>query len=282
MTSLGGSLEPLGLDTHSKAFMQSDSMTWSTKKGEERMNSREVSTNYRRTAIIVGVLFVIATAFLFIGQAVYSPYLETADYLELAYPNRGIAAAGILLEFACILAIPLIAVFAFPLLRRFNEPFALAYVGFRLFEAVLYVAVLIISLSLISVSQHYLTGSGLESPYFQELGAVLQSVSGWIFSIYLLIFGFGALIFYSVLYQSRLVPRWISVWGFLAAAFILVGGVLDLTGFVGQGAGPAFELIFAPPIAINEMVLAAWLIIKGFNPKTLVSDPDIALAVEVA
>jgi hypothetical protein len=250
--------------------------------GEKRMNAKEEATNYRRTAIIVGVLFVIATVFLFIGQAVYGPYLETPDYLDMAYPNRVIAAAGILLEFACILAIPLIAVFAFPVLRKFNEPFALAYVGFRLFEAVLYVAVLIISLSLISVSQHYLTGSGLEIAYFQELGAVLQSVSGWTFSIYLLIFGFGALFFYSVLYQSRLVPRWISAWGFLGAAFILVGGVLDLTGIAGQGSGPAFELIFAPPIAINEMVLAAWLILKGFSPAALAADHAHGPAVEAA
>lgn len=111
---------------------------------------------------------------------------------------------------------------------------------------------------------------------------MIQSISSRIFSIYLLIFGFGALFFYSVLYQSRVVPRWISAWGFLAAAFILVGGALDLTGIVGQSSGVGFELIFAPPIAINEMVLAVWLIAKGFNPAALGGDPAHASAVGVA
>lgn len=250
-------------------------------KGDETMTFTEGTDDYRRTAIVVGVLFIIATAFLFIGQAVYGPYLESPQYLELAFPNRQVSAIGILLEFACILAIPLIPVFLFPILRAHNEPFALAYVGFRWFEAVLYVLILISSLSLISVSEQYLNGSGTDASIFQEIGSALQSVSGWTFSIYLLIFGFGALFLYAVLYQARLVPRWISAWGFLAAAFILVGGALDMIDVVGQISQAGFELIFAPPIAINEMVLAVWLIVKGFNSPTTAPDPSRAATASV-
>jgi hypothetical protein len=61
----------------------------------------------RKTAIIVGVLFIIATLFLFVGEAFYQPVLLSPDYLETAYPNRMIATLGIQVEFACVLAIPL-------------------------------------------------------------------------------------------------------------------------------------------------------------------------------
>ena len=54
----------------------------------------------RKTAIIVGVLFIIATLFLFVGEAIYGPVLLSPDYLENAYSNRTIAILGILLEFA--------------------------------------------------------------------------------------------------------------------------------------------------------------------------------------
>ena len=83
---------------------------------------------------IVGILFIIATAFLFVGGAFYGPVLETPDYLEVAYPNRISATIGVLIELSCIIAIPLIPVFAFPVLRKHSETLALGYVVFRFFK----------------------------------------------------------------------------------------------------------------------------------------------------
>ena len=84
------------------------------------------SKTYHKTAIIVGVLFIIATAFLFIGGAFYGPVLDTPDFLEVAYPQRIQAVIGILIEFVCVLAIPLIAIFAFPVLKRYSLPLAIS------------------------------------------------------------------------------------------------------------------------------------------------------------
>ena len=221
---------------------------------------------HRKTAIVVGVLFIIATAFLFIGEAVYEPILESPDYLDIAYPNRMTVIIGILLEFACVLAIPLIAVFLFPVLRKHNEALALGYVVFRFFEAVLFVGDEINELSLISVSQDYLNRGEMDASYFQNTGSLIQSEISWTFSIYVIVFAIGALMFYSVLYKSRLTPRFISAWGFLAAALILIGVVLNMFELEVISSGVGFELIFAAPIAVNEMVLAIWLIVKGFNP----------------
>lgn len=76
---------------------------------------------------------------------------------------------------------------------------------------------------------------------------------------------------YSVLYKSKLVPRFISVWGFIAAIALLTGSVLAnidmFTGISELG----LNLIFATPIAVNEMVLAIWLIFKGFNSDAIAS-----------
>ena len=74
--------------------------------------------------------------------------------------------------------------------------------------------------------------------------------------------------FYSVLYSSRLVPRFISVWGLIAAALLLVGALLVMLEMDQALPSGTFELIFAMPIAVNEMVLAGWLILKGFNQPT--------------
>jgi hypothetical protein len=69
--------------------------------------------------------------------------------------------------------------------------------------------------------------------------------------------------FYYLLYRSKLIPRWLSVWGLIGAALVLAVGVL---GMFGHSA-----MILWLPLAVNEMVLAVWLIVKGFNPSAIAS-----------
>jgi hypothetical protein len=163
----------------------------------------------RKTAIIVGVLFIIATAFLFIGEAFYKPILSSPDYLDLAYPNRTTVTIGILLEFMIVLAIPLIPVFLFPVLKHHNEALALGYVVFRLLEAVILISVAEINkLSLIGVSQEYLNQEGMDAAYFQHIGSAIQAENYWGDTtglIYNIVFIIGALMLYSVFYQSKLI-----------------------------------------------------------------------------
>jgi hypothetical protein len=228
---------------------------------------------FRKNAIIVGILFIIATVFLFIGEAVYGPILDSPDYLEIAYPNRVTAVVGMLLEFACVIAIPLIPVFMYPVLKEHSEPLALGYVGFRLFEAVLFVITEINELSLINVSEGYLNSGEAGASYFQNLGRSIQAENMWIFLFYVLVFTIGGLIFYSALYKSRVVPRFISIWGLIAAALLLVGTVLLMLEVDTGALGNVWELITAAPIAVNEMVLALWLIVKGFKPSAVAPVP---------
>ena len=235
-------------------------------------NKGQVNT-YKRNAVIVGILFIIATVFLFIGQAIYEPFLNTPETLEVAYPNRTSAVTGMLLEFSCVLAIPLIPVFMFPVLRKHAEALALGYVAFRFFETILFFIPQINTLLLINLSQGYLDLEGVDASYYQNLSSSIQAWNDWAFIFYLFFFTIGAAIFYFALYQSKLVPRFISGWGFLSAVLLLIGTVLQMfeVDFALSGAG--FQLIFAMPIAVNEMVLAVWLIVKGFNPSAIEPEP---------
>jgi hypothetical protein len=219
--------------------------------------------SYRKNAIVVGVLFIIATAFLFVGGSFYGPVLDTPNYLQVAYPNRISATIGMLIEFSCILAIPLIPVFAYPVLREQSETLALGYIVFRLFEAVLFVLVDITKLALIKVSQLYLAAESSNVAMIESIGTTIQGWNEWGWVFYVLIFAFGALIFYFTLYQSKLVPRWISIWGLIAVVLMMTSALLAM--FAVELPGPTFGLLVIP-IAAQEMVLAFWLILKGFNP----------------
>ena len=232
---------------------------------------------HRKTAIIVGVLFIFAIVMLFIGEAFYKPILDSPDYLDNAYPNRIVVIIGILLEFTGVPAVILISVFFFPILKKHNEALALGYVGFRLFEAALLSVAYISKLSLINVSQDYLNRGGVDTSYFQYIGSSIQSVNYWAGTtglIYLIVFALGSLILYSVLYQLKLVPRFISIWGFIAAIVLLTGSVLANIGMFAGISGLILELIVALPIAVAEMMLAIWLIFKGFNPSAIDSESN--------
>jgi len=77
---------------------------------------------------------------------------------------------------------------------------------------------------------------------------------------------------YAVLYRSRLIPRLISGWGFVSAVLIFIGVLLGMLEINLNFPGMLFEIIFIFPIAVQEMVMALWLIIKGFNPSVAAAD----------
>ena len=62
-----------------------------------RIEKGENMNSNRKTAIIVGVLFIFAIVMLFIGESLYKPILDSPDYLDNAYPNRIVVIIGILL-----------------------------------------------------------------------------------------------------------------------------------------------------------------------------------------
>jgi len=92
----------------------------------------------------------------------------------------------------------------------------------------------------------------------------LHDWSIWIGTV--IIFSLGSLTLNYVLYQSKLIPRWLSVWGLIGAALVLLYGMSDLFSLT---TGFSTLSVLALPIAVQEMVFAVWLIIKGFNPEII-------------
>ncbi len=153
----------------------------------------------------------------------------------------------------------------FPVLRRFNEALALAYVGFRLLEAVFLITIEGKILSLIDLSQDHQAADATNGPELQAIGDSLLAESEGIFELYVLVFTIGALIFYAMLHRTRLVPRWLSIWGFVAAAWMLAGTVLITFDTFSGTSDSMVQAVFVIPIPLNELALALWLIVKGFD-----------------
>ena len=90
-------------------------------------------------------------------------------------------------------------------------------------------------------------------------------------------FCIGGCSYYYVFYRYNLVPRWLSVWGIIA--LLLLFSAVIITLFDGEPYSVSGGLTFmAVPIAVQEMVLAVWLIVKGFNAPASALPPVPAVA----
>jgi hypothetical protein len=229
----------------------------------------------KKTARIVGLLFITATVASSLGFAILDPILNAPDILVNVSANTTQVITGVLLLLIDSAAVVGIAVMMFPILKKYNEALALGYVGFRVIEAAIIIVASIILLSLLTLSQEYVQAAAPDASYFQTLGSLLLAVWDWALLLgIMIVFGLTALILNYLLYQSELVPRWLSGWGLIGAILLLAAGLLEIFGI------NLTDLINLP-IALQEMVFAIWLIVKGFKPSAIVSESAKAAINEV-
>lgn len=212
----------------------------------------------RRTATIVGVLFIIGTAAGILSLPVMGAIFIAPDVLNMVAAQQSQVAFGALLMLVMGLALAMVPAMMFPILKRQNEPLAMGYVIFRgALETFTTLALALCWLLLIVVARQYVDPAAAVASQLGSLGPLLVEVQEPIVTVGGIVFGLDALILYSMLYQARLIPRWISVWGLVAAVATLVA---NLSAMFGSDLA-ILELLMLP----QEMVMAVWLIVKGFN-----------------
>jgi len=223
--------------------------------------------SYRKTAIIVGVLFIIATAASF-SSSVFLGALDASNYLTSISASENQVLIGMVLELIAAVSAFGTAVMLFPVLKKTMESLALGYVALRLIENIFYIVGALSIPIMLTLGQGYVAAASNAS-YYQLLGTLLLALHDWsIWMGTLIFFGLGSLTLNYLLYQSKLVPRFLSVWGLIGAALAFLFGLLSL--FILTPGFNIFTLL-AIPIAVQEMVFAVWLILKGFNPAAIAS-----------
>lgn len=226
---------------------------------------------FRKNATIAGILYILGTVAGILSLVFTGPVLEEPDYLTQISMNPNQIIIGALFVLIMGLALAMVPVVIFPVLKKFNEVLAVGYIVFRgALEGVTYLALVIGWLSLFPISQGYIIADAANAPFFQSLGDLVLKAHDQIGNVLTIVFILGALMFYSVLFQSKLVPRWLSGWGLLAAIPYFVSGVLGLFAILIPMSSTQMVLVL--PLAVQEMVLAIWLIVKGFNPSALSSE----------
>jgi hypothetical protein len=217
----------------------------------------------RKTAIIVGVLFITALlSSMLSGQFLES--INEADYLTAVSASEKQVLIGVLFMVALTISVVSIPLMMFPILKKYNESLALMYIGARIFEGFFDIVIAIGQLLLLTLSREYVNAVAPVASYFQTSGALLLALNEWASVVENFPYSLGALIFYYLLYRSKLIPRWLSGWGLIGATLMIATGLWRMYD-------PSM-IFLAIPLILNELVLAVWLITKGFNSSAIASE----------
>jgi hypothetical protein len=227
----------------------------------------------RKTAIIVGVLFIIGTVAGILSVVFTSSILYAPDYLVTVSANETQITIGALFVLIMGFSLAMIPLIMYPILKKQNEALAIGYIVFRgALETVTYIAIGVSMLLLLKLSQEFVYTGASNASYFQTLGILLLKARDLASLNTIFIFGLGALMLYYLLYQANLIPRWLSIWGFIATIAHLATGLLMIFGL--QKETSVLNTIMNFPILLQEMVMAVWLIVKGFNSTVINSMTD--------
>jgi hypothetical protein len=207
---------------------------------------------------IAGILFLIATAAGLASVALLGPAGDAGSMSEFtAHKDR--ITLGALMIVVMAAAIALIPPMLFPVLRKHNESLALGYAVTRAVEAVLLLPAAIGPLILLTLGSSASDGSR-----WQTSKALLLGYEGWGPAVSGVFFCTSVIFLNYLLYRSRLVPRWISVWALAAVVGYFADGLLVMFGAIAASS-PMHSMLIGP-LALNELVLALWLLAKGFRP----------------
>lgn len=204
---------------------------------------------YRKQAVTIGILFLVAMGSYMIGsELVISSLNNMSNFVDI---NKNLLQIGIVLEFINSAAVVAIAALLHPILKTYDETASVIYVASRAIEAVL--------LLICSACALLLT---LASPQaVQSIGTQLLAMRELLFQIAMITLGAGSIFMCRVFFNARLIPRHLAAIGIIGYIALTFSGFLGLFGYT------QFGMMLFVPGALFEVAFPLWLFWKGFRPK---------------
>ncbi len=218
--------------------------------------------SYRRTSIILGILLISGILFGILNSV---PALENPDYLTKLSAIKTTVLIAVFFQSAMAAVYVCIAVLLYPIIKKYNEGFAIGYFGFRIIGAAFLFVGIVSLLLLLLLSQSFVSAGQINSPYFHTIGELLRTGRDLMNHIGMILpWSLGGLILYYCIFKMKLAPKWLSIWGIVGSALTIIATLMLMLDFI-KIVTPTY-FIMNTPTALFELSLAIFLIVKGFNP----------------
>jgi hypothetical protein len=241
-------------------------MTTTARTPVSKNTQRVPMSPLRKSALLVGILFVITYITAILAKFVlYPPLLEDPAYLLSDGPDT-MASWGALAELILIIANIGTAVALYPVLRRRYPGLALGFVTARVMESV-FIAVGVLSiLSIVTMRQDFASNGATDPATITTVGHAFVTLQEWTFILgpgFVVGVGNGILLGY-MLYRSNLVPRGMAILGLVGGPLVCISGAAVVLGLIEGGS--VVQTMACMPEFFWELSLGIYLIVKGFKP----------------
>lgn len=228
---------------------------------------------YRLNSVMAGTLYFLGTVFGILGGVIGGEVLtsiisgkplEGVDLLGVVAANSSRLTTGAFFTLMMGISLAAMTVFLYPIFREDSEELAMGMVLFRgALEGTYYMVVTLGLLMLVALGREYVaTGGSLAA--LLSMGNVLYQFQDFVAPVGTFVFLIGATCLYISFYRTRLIPRWLSVWGLIGVVPYAAYALLHFF-HLDTGYGFYLQMVLAP----QELVMGAWLVIAGFDRKAV-------------
>ncbi len=224
----------------------------------ESLNTRASTRSRMMYSRWIGALFLAAFFLYGLGSGLVTSVVGGPGSLSTISANPSTLVLGAFMMLLNSVAVVSIGVLIFPTLEQYGKRTAVAYLTARIVEGV-FLAVGVLSLLMIlPLSQQF--GNAESAAWATGLASLATQWNTMAFQIGMMSLGFASLFMCSLLFQTRLIPRFLSVWGFIGYAIFMTGAIAEIFGI-------HIGILLSVPGGLFEVALGVWLIVKGFQPE---------------
>jgi hypothetical protein len=233
----------------------------------------------RKAALIAGLFYIGTFVFSIPALGLYDGVLNDPNFVLGAGSDQGVLWGGLIEVLTALTGIGT-AVALYPIIKRHGPGRAVGFVASRTLEAAMICAGVLAVLAVHTLRQDF--AGATDTAALTTSASGLVAVKDWSFLLGPGIMpAINALCFATIMYQSRLVPRWIPTLGLIGAPLLLASSTATLFGAFEQVTAPS--LLLALPIATWELSVGVYMAVKGFRtPPATLADAEVAPAAALA
>lgn len=204
--------------------------------------------------IIIGILSIV-------------PSVESDKFLEEVYPNKNQVLTGGIFQFFLVPIYIGFSLLLYPILKQYSKTLSIGFVCFRFMAATFQLIGIILLPIFVLLSQEYSAAASSDLAIYESVGDILRLSRDLTNHLgVILATGLGNILFYLILYREKLVPKWLSIWGFIGNMAIMLASFFIIFQLI-QVISTEYGLM-SIPLVVQEIVLAIWLLTKGLKIKT--------------
>jgi hypothetical protein len=212
-----------------------------------------------RAGRIVGVLIIIQmVGGGFVNFALEAPLFGAPGFLVNAASHSQQLGLAVLLGLVTEALWVGIAITVFPVFNRRTQTMALWFIALAVVILAVAVVENVAVMSMVSLSEAFTKASAAEREQIQAIKIVVASARNWAHFMARIVDGGAIFVFYVVLYRFALVPRALAGFGLIAVMLMVTAVTMPFFGH---------DVVFPmlAPLGLTQLILAVWLMTKGFQ-----------------